>query len=80
MHEMHLIKDVFADILRIAGEKNAKKVTKIYLKMGDFTEINPEILKFFIKEQGKGTIIEGAEVEIEKSETRELRLLSFDCE
>lgn len=80
MHEMHMIKDVFADVIRLAEEQKAKKVTKIYFRMGEFTEINPEILRFFINEQGKGTIIEGAEVEIEPSQARELRLLSFDCE
>jgi len=80
MHEMHLIKDLLADIIKHGKENNAKKICKVYLRMGEFTEINPEILKHFLKENAKGTIAEGAEVEIEPSETRELRLVSFDCE
>lgn len=80
MHEMHLIKDIFEDLLRLGKEQKAKKITKVYLRMGEFTEINAEILEFFFKEKGKGTLLEGAGIEIEKSPTRELRVLSFDCE
>jgi hydrogenase nickel incorporation protein HypA/HybF len=80
MHEMHLIKDLFQDVMKFAEENDVKKVTKIYLRMGEFTEINEDILKHFFNENSKGTIAEGAEISIEKSQTRELRLVSFDCE
>ena len=80
MHELKIIKSLMEDLFRIGKEKNAGKITKIYLKMGEFSEINPEILKFYLKENGKGTIIENCEVEVESSPNRELRLLSFDYE
>ncbi|MBI5700851.1 hydrogenase maturation nickel metallochaperone HypA [Candidatus Saganbacteria bacterium] len=80
MHEMHLINDLFADVLKHANENKAKKVTKLYLQMGDFTEINPDILKFHFNELAKGTAIEDAVIDIKQSDKREIRLLSFDCE
>jgi Zn finger protein HypA/HybF involved in hydrogenase expression len=80
MHEMHLLSDLLADLLKAAEENKAKKITKVYLRMGTFTEINEEILRHFFKEKAKGTIAEGAEISIEPSQTRELRLLSFDCD
>ncbi len=80
MHEMHLIKDLFEDLLKAAKEQKANKVTAVYLRMGKFTEINEENLSFFFKERAKGTLLDGARVNIEKSPNRELRLLSFDCE
>lgn len=80
MHEMHLIKNLIADLFKHSEEQEAKKICKIYLKMGTFTEINEEILRHHIIEQAKGTIAEGAEVSIEPSQMRELRLVSFDCE
>lgn len=80
MHEMHLIKDLFKDLLEHARTQQAKKITKVYLRMGEFTEINEEIVRFFFKEKSKGTIAQGARLNIEKSQNRELRLLSFDCE
>lgn len=80
MHEMHLVKDLFSDLLKHAKSNNAKKITKIFLRMGEFTEINEDIIKFFIKEKAKGTILEEAEILIEKSPNRELSLVSFDCD
>jgi len=80
MHEMHLLRDLMEDLLKHAGEQKVEKITKIYIRMGEYTEINPEILRFFFKEHSKGTIAEGAEIDIESSPTRELRLLSFDAE
>ncbi len=80
MHEMHMIKDLFNDLLKLAEEKNIKKITRVYIKMGEFTEINPEIFKYHFYENSKDTIASDAVIDITKSENRELRLLSFDGE
>lgn len=80
MHEMHLIKSLFNDLLKHAKDQKARKVTKVFLRMGEFTEINEEIIRFFFGEKSKGTVSEGAELIIEKSPNRELSLVSFDCE
>ena len=80
MHEMHLIKDLLADLFKHAKQQEAKNICKIYLRMGTFTEINEEILRHYIAEHSKDTIAKGAEIIIEPSQTRELRLVSFDCE
>ena len=80
MHEMHLLTDLLNDLLKAGQENKAKKISKVYLRMGSFTEINEEILRHFFSEKAKGTLAEGAEINIEPSQTRELRLLSFDCE
>ena len=79
MHEMHLLKSLLSDLLKAAAENQAMKITKVYLKMGKFTEINEEILCHYFKENSKGTAAANAELIIEPSETRELRLVSFDC-
>ncbi|MFH1752623.1 MAG: hydrogenase maturation nickel metallochaperone HypA [Candidatus Omnitrophota bacterium] len=80
MHELHLITDLLKDLIKHAKENKTKKVTKIYLRMGEFTEINEDNVRFFLKEKSVGTALEGAEIAIEKSPTRELRLVSYDCE
>lgn len=80
MHEMHLLTDLLKDLLKSAQENQAKKITRVYLRMGTFTEINEEILRHFFQEKAKGTIAEGAKISVEPSQTRELRLLSFDCD
>ena len=80
MHELKLVKDLFSDLIRHASQQNAKKILAVNLRMGEFSEINEEIVRFYFKENSKGTIVEGAQINIEKSPTRELRLVSFDCE
>lgn len=80
MHELHLMKDLLADLLKLARKNQAKKITRVYLKMGGLTEINEEILKFFFKENSQNTLLEGAQLIIKKSPHRELRLVSFECE
>lgn len=80
MHEIHLLEELFADILKYAQINKLKKVTKIYLRMGEFTEINQEILKFFFKEKAKKTIVQEAKLDIEWSPKHELKLLSLEGE
>ncbi len=80
MHEMHLLRELFDDLLKLANKQQARKVTKVYLRMGNFTEINEDILRYFFKEQEQGTILENAVLQIDRSATRELTLVSFDCE
>ena len=80
MHELKMIKSLMEDVFKIGEENKAKKITKLYLKMGEFSEINPEVLKFYLEEHSKDTILEGCAVEIENSPNRELRLLSMDYE
>lgn len=80
MHELHLLKGLFNDLLSRAKDQQAEKVTKVFLRMGKFTEINEEIVRFFFIENSKGTLVEAAELIIEKSPNREVSLLSFDCE
>lgn len=80
MHEMHVVKDLFNDVLARAKENQISKVTQVYLRMGEFTEINEGILRYFFESHGPGTVLEGAVLDIRKSPTRELRLVSFDGE
>jgi len=80
MHETHLMKDLLEDLLKRAEELKVNKITRVYIRMGKFTELNPEILTFFFKENTRGTLAEGAEIEIKPSQAREILLESFDCE
>lgn len=80
MHELHLLKGLLADILRHARENRIARVTRIYLRLGGFTEIDPEILRQYFREHSQGTEAEGAAIDIEPAAGRELRLLSFDGE
>ena len=81
MHEIHFLEDLFKDILKHFSQQNAKKVTQVYLELGEFTEINEESLRFFFKEKSKGTVLENALFNIKHiPQQRVLRLVSFDCD
>jgi Zn finger protein HypA/HybF involved in hydrogenase expression len=80
MHEIHILKDIFEDLQKQAKAHRISKVTKVFLKMGEFTEINEEILRYFFESHSSGTALEGAVLDIQKSPARELRLVSFDGE
>ena len=80
MHEIHILKDLFEDLQKQAEAHRISKVTKVYLRMGEFTEINEKILRYFFESHSAGTLLEGAVLEIERSPTRELRLVSFDAD
>ncbi|MDD5218732.1 MAG: hydrogenase maturation nickel metallochaperone HypA [Candidatus Omnitrophica bacterium] len=80
MHELHVVTDLFQDLLNHARDNQVTKITQVHLTMGDFTEINEDILRYFFESHSRGTPLEGAVLHIQKSPTRELRLLSFDCE
>ena len=80
MHEMRIVKELFDDLLGHPEVRSSKRVTRINLRMGDFTEIDGEIVRFFFKEHSPGTPLEGAEIVIEKSPTREFTLVSFECD
>jgi|UniRef100_A0A7V3YF46 hydrogenase nickel incorporation protein HypA/HybF len=80
MHELRLVREVFEDLLRRGETEGLQRITRVYLRMGEFTEIDPEVLRYFFAEKSRGTILEGAEIIIEHSPLRELRLLSFEGE
>lgn len=79
MHEVRIIKKLFEDLVQFAQEQKTKKITKVFLRMGEFSEINQDSVRFHFDQNAKGTPVEGAQVEIENSPTRELTLVSFDC-
>lgn len=80
MHEHHLMKDLLADVLRLAREQGVTRITTLHLRLGGLTEIDPAVLRHYLSEQARGTPAEGAALDIEPSPVRELRLVSFDGE
>lgn len=79
MHEVRVVKKLFEDLILFAREQKAKKITKVFLRMGEFSEINQDSVHFYFEQNAKNTLAEGAKIEIENSPNRELTLISFDC-
>jgi len=80
MHETHLIKPVIDGISKHATEEGAKSVTLVKLKVGSVIGSTEESLKETFSVLSKGTILEGAELEITFFPGSRIQVLSFDIE
>ncbi|HID43560.1 MAG TPA: hydrogenase maturation nickel metallochaperone HypA [Archaeoglobaceae archaeon] len=62
---MGFAQSLFEHVMKIAEENNAKKVSKITLKMGELLLINPEQLEFCFRVLSNGSILKDSKLEIE---------------
>ena len=65
MHEFSFAMNIFKVAEATAIKYNAKKISEVYLEIGELTLIVPELLKQSFKMATHGSIAEGAELVIE---------------
>ncbi|TFG23982.1 MAG: hydrogenase maturation nickel metallochaperone HypA [Promethearchaeota archaeon] len=65
MHEFGFAMQIFKVAEATAIKYNAKKISEVYLEIGELTLIVPELLKQSFKMATHGSIAEGAELIIE---------------
>ena len=80
MHETHLIQPIIKGIEEHSKKENAKKVTKLRLKIGQLIGIKEESFRETFKVLSKGTILENSELEITSFPGTRIEVLSFDVE
>jgi hydrogenase nickel incorporation protein HypA/HybF len=80
VHESHLIEPIIKGISEHARKQGAKKVTKVKIKVGDLNCVKEESFKETFGVLAKGTVLEGAEVEITIFPGSVVQVLSFDIE
>lgn len=76
MHDVTAAQRIAATILQAASEQDAEKVERIDVALGAMTMIDPEQLTFWLEQVLRGTIAEGAEVDVEQLG---LRVRCRDC-
>lgn len=64
MHEISIVESLIDIVKSVAEENKLKKIEKLHLCIGDMRQIVPEALLFAFEIVGKGTVAEGATVEI----------------
>lgn len=65
MHEFAFAHNIFKIAEETAKKYNAKRISEVYLEVGELTLIVPELLKQSFKMATTGSIAEGAELRIE---------------
>jgi hydrogenase nickel incorporation protein HypA/HybF len=80
MHETHLIEPVIKGISEHAKKEGAGKVTKVHLKVGTLTGASSDSFTETFNILSKGTILEGAKLELTFFPGTRIEVLSFDVE
>ena len=65
MHEMSLMADLFRKIEAIATDENAKRVTRVRVKLGALAHITPDHFREHFEQAAAGTVAEGAQLDVE---------------
>lgn len=68
MHEWALAEGVILTALKVAEEKDAKKVLEVRVKLGELQQVELDLFKFALKELSRGTKAEKSKIEIERDE------------
>ena len=78
MHETHLIEPIVKGISEHAKREGASAVSKVHLKVGALTGVKEESFKETFSVLAKGTILEGAELELTFFPGSIVQVVSFD--
>ena len=66
MHEMAITQSVLNIVLDAAKQAGAEKITAIRIKMGEYSDVVPVVMKEYFAVAAKGTAAEGAVLELER--------------
>jgi len=80
MHETHLIEPIIKGISEHAAEEGGKKVSKVHLKIGALTGVNEDSFRETFNVLAKGTMLEGARLDITMFPGTIIQVLSFDID
>ncbi len=80
MHETHLIEPIIKGIAEHTEKEGGKKVTNVKLKVGELTGVKEDSFKETFSVLAKGTLLEGADLEITMFPGTIIQVLSFDIE
>jgi len=77
MHEMAIVQSIMEIIEQQAAIHNAKKIVKVSLEFGALTGVMPEAINFGFEVLSKGTITEGAALDIK---ILPIKFYCFECQ
>lgn len=78
MHELSLALDLVEQAIAVAVKESAAKIVRIKIKIGDISGVDKEAFRFAFPEAARGTILDGAILEIEEAEGRDFQFLSME--
>ncbi|MFQ6066167.1 MAG: hydrogenase maturation nickel metallochaperone HypA [bacterium] len=70
MHDLSASQAIVRTVLKQVKEKKVRRVLSLNLELGELTALNPEQIRFWLKELFKNTPAQGTKVYIKKILTR----------
>lgn len=67
MHELAVTEGILAVVLRHAAAGGASRVVTVRLRIGGFSDLSEEWLARYFAWLGRGTVAEGARIEVERT-------------
>ena len=80
MHETHLIEPIIKGVSEHAKKEGAKTVSRLRLKVGEFTGVKEASLRETFSILAKGTMLESVELELTFFPGSRIEVISFDVD
>jgi Zn finger protein HypA/HybF involved in hydrogenase expression len=66
MHEYHIVEQMVRQAVAAAQKRNASRILRVALVMGEKAEMDPEIVRLHFSQAASGTIAASAELVIKR--------------
>ncbi len=80
MHEVGIVQELIEEITSQAKKQNAGKVTRVKVKTGKLEELTSDSFRFWFEQLSKGTISEGAELDLISTDNEGVYLEHIEME
>ncbi|HWP57638.1 MAG TPA: hydrogenase maturation nickel metallochaperone HypA [Candidatus Acidoferrales bacterium] len=80
MHELSIVQDIVATVMRHLPPENRAPVRWIKLRVGVLNHLSGDSLRFCFQAASEGTALEGAKLDIEEAPGDEIRVVEFELD
>lgn len=80
MHELSIAHEIIETVSRHLPMGRTKPVRRVSLRVGALNRLAPDSLRFCFEAASRGTVVEGAKLEIEETPGDEIRVVEFDLD
>ena len=80
MHELSIAQDIVETVKRYLPPGEMRSVKSVKLEIGHLTRITLDPLRFCFELAGRGTAVEGADLEIQQVSGDEIRVVEVEVE
>jgi len=68
MHELSIVQNIIGIVTMEAEKSGAKRVAEVHLEIGQLSGVEYDLIEFALKNLSQGSVIESAEINIDKPE------------